>query len=149
MSRGILLILLALFSLLGVVDSWYLAESAMTDTSLICDIDGLDGCNVVAQSPYAQFLGVPLGVYGVGFYTLAFIGVFVLVYAPRRLYYLLYLAFSIVGALLSLVFLGIQLFLIQATCIYCLASALLTFLMVAVAYPLYKRFAPQVPAVIP
>lgn len=135
--------------LVGIADSVYLAESAITDTPLVCDIQGLDDCNVVAQSPYSKLFGIPLGTYGVMFYSAALIVLLAIVFAPRRLWFTGFVALSVFGALASLVFLGIQFFLIEATCLYCLLSALITFAMVPLSLNLRRRFAPQLPVVVP
>lgn len=128
MSRINLLYSQIALAIIGLADSWYLAETAMTDTPLTCDIAGLTGCNTVAQSPYSQLFGIPLGVYGVLFYALLFLLVLAIIKWPRaqleRYLFLLTLA----GALASVVFIFIQVFLIQALCVYCLVSALITFI---------------------
>jgi uncharacterized membrane protein len=149
MTRAPYLIVLVLLAFVGIADSVYLAESAMTDTALVCDISGFDGCNVVAQSPYAHLFEIPLGVYGVVFYFALLLLLGLVKYAPRRLWYQLLMGVSAVGVIASLYFLAIQFFLIQATCIYCLVSALVTFVTFPLTVLLYKRFAPQLPAVIP
>lgn len=149
MGKKTLLVSLAVLALLGIGDSFYLAESAMTDTALVCDIDGLNGCNIVAQSPYAYFMDVPLGVYGIGFYALSLLLVLLIAFSPRKLLYTVLLILSALGALASIAFLGIQAFLIQAVCIYCIGSAVITFIMFPLSYRLFKRFAPELPAVVP
>ncbi len=139
MSRSLLLSLALVLSLLGVADSWYLYESAVTDTALTCDIGaGLDGCNVVAQSPYSQFLGIPLALYGVGFFGLLFAVAAAQFFVSSRRLTLLYLGLSAFGAAASLVFMYIQFFLIKALCIYCLLSAAITFALLGIAWRLRR-----------
>jgi|CXWL01.1.fsa_nt_gi uncharacterized membrane protein len=149
MSRVALIATLFVLALIGTADSVYLAQSAMTDIPLVCDIDGLDDCNVVAQSPYSKLLGIPLGAYGVVFYVISLIALIVIVYAPRRLWYKALVGVSVLGALMSIVFLAIQLFLIQAICVYCILSAIITFLMAPLSLLLSKQFSPQLPVVVP
>jgi len=143
MNRPTLLAIVIALAFLGIADSWYLLQSAVTDTALTCDIGGvLDGCNIVAQSPYSRLLGFPLALYGVGFFALAFTiaaGIFVL--AKRILYLALY-ALSWAGAAASVVFMVIQFALIKALCIYCLFSALAAFLLLLAAHLLWTRHAP-------
>jgi uncharacterized membrane protein len=126
MRRTTLLALTTLFSLLGIADAWYLAEHALTDTALSCGIDGLSGCNIVAQSAYAHLLGIPLGVYGVAFYVIVFIAAAIAFTNDSRRVELFLMAASIVGVLASVAFEGIQFFLIKAVCIYCLGSFFLS-----------------------
>lgn len=151
MSKNLLAALLLALALLGVIDSLYLAEHAATDTALVCDLGaGLNGCNTVAQSPYSQVYGIPLAYFGVAFYGLILvIAALALVLPPRRRLYLGIFVLSIASALASLGFLGIQFFLIQAVCVYCILSALLTFLAVPLAHALWKKYSPQLPLVIP
>ncbi len=122
MRRTSLLVLTTIFSFLGILDSWYLAQHALTNTALYCGIGALSGCNAVAQSPYSHLFGIPLGVYGVFFYGVVFIASALAYSAPvRRLMQLLFL-FGCLGFLMSLYFIGLQLFVIDAICIYCVAS---------------------------
>ena len=149
MNRHTVVGILMLLAILGIGDSFYLAESAVTDTALVCDIEGLDGCNTVAQSPYSKLFGVPLGIYGLFFYGIALVLLIALWIKPRRLFHHFFIVLSLFGACASLLFLGLQLFVIQATCIYCIASAIITFLMVPLSVFLYKRFTPDFPVVVP
>ncbi len=139
MHRTLLVGLLILLSFLGIADSWYLYQSAVTDTALSCDIGtGLDGCNIVAASPYSHLLGLPLALYGVGFFTGLFaLGLGLLFLPSRRLYGAFY-ALSAFGSIASIVFLMIQFAVIKAFCAYCFASALIIFTLLVVSSSLWK-----------
>lgn len=143
MKRSLLIALVLGLSFVGIADSWYLYQSAVTDTALTCDLgSGLDGCNIVAQSPYSYLFGLPLALYGVGFFSLLFaLGAALLIVPRRDLYRALY-ALSLFGVAASFVFLVIQFALIKAICIYCIASAVIALLLFFVARTLWKRFAP-------
>jgi len=121
---------------IGLLDAWYLADMAYTGGTLACSIAGLDGCNVVAQSAYSRFLGQPLAVYGVAFYSLFLVIAIYKFARPSMFLAKLILAFGIIGALSSLYFLYIQTFLIKALCVYCIGSALVAFLLCAFAVKL-------------
>lgn len=143
MNRTLLLVLVFALSFLGIADSWYLYQSAVTDTALSCDIGaGLDGCNIVAQSPYSYLFGLPLALYGVGFFALVFALAAALMLLPTRPLYKALLALSIVGVAASAIFLFIQFVLIKALCIYCIASAGIAALLFLISWHLWKRFAP-------
>ncbi len=131
--------LVLILAFIGIADAWYLTQSAYTDTPLTCDISGLSGCNIVAQSPYSHFLGFPLALYGVFFFAFLFVLAAVALYSPRRTVYLGLYTLGLVGAFASVIFMGIQFFLIKAICVYCLGSALITFLVFACAQVLWKR----------
>ena len=119
-----LLSITTFFSVLGIADSLYLAEHAITKTALSCGIGtgALTGCNVVAQSEYSHILGIPLGIYGLVFYTAVFVLSLVARSRPTKRIKQLLLLSGTLGMLLSLYFLWLQVFIIDAICIYCLAS---------------------------
>lgn len=143
MNRSLLIVLVLVLSFLGIADSWYLYQSAITDTALSCDLgSGLDGCNIVAQSEYSRLFDIPLALYGVAFFALTFVlGALVSVVSSRRLYQAL-LMVSIFGVAASAVFVFIQFVLIKALCIYCIASAAIAVLLCFISWTLCKRFAP-------
>jgi uncharacterized membrane protein len=125
MTRTALLALLLLLTFLGIADAWYLAQAALQGAPLICDIAGaksLSGCNQVAQSSYSQFLGLPLALYGVVFYSALFVIASVLLATPLRVLYRVAIGLGAIGFLLSFYFLFLQIFIIKALCIYCMGS---------------------------
>lgn len=131
--------LILVFAFIGIADSWYLYQSAVSGTDLSCDIGaGLDGCNIVAQSPYSRVFGVPLALYGTFFFAAIFGLTAIRSLFPRRELTRLIYQLSIFGAMASVVFLGIQFALINAICIYCIISAFLTFALFGAARALWK-----------
>ncbi len=147
MHRTALVWILLLLAFAGIADAWYLAASALSNTALSCDLGAaLDGCNIVAKSPYSHFLGVPLALYGVGFYAVTFVlAGLLLVLHDRWLTRALYML-SIVGALASLVFLAIQFVLIKALCVYCIGSAGISFLIFFVVHGLWRKTKGRTPS---
>lgn len=142
MNRTTLSVLVIVLAFVGIADAWYLAQSAVTDTALSCSITGLDGCNIVAQSPYARLFGVPLGVYGTIFYAIVFaLAATLLVISNRMLFRALFILGAI-GAAASLIFIFIQFMVIKAVCIYCLTSAGIAFIIFFIAWKLWKRYSP-------
>lgn len=146
MRRTTLLWLVLALSFIGVADTWYLAYSALTDTALSCGINVIDGCNTVAQSEYSRLLGIPLGLYGVAFYVLTFILAAVLLAAPKRILAKGLYALSGIGLVFSLYFLGLQVFVIKALCVYCLVSIALSLLNFAFAYQIQSAFRREIPS---
>lgn len=126
MKQAFLLPLILVLSFLGIADSWYLTQRAYSGTPLTCGIESLDGCNEVAESPYGAMVVIPLSLIGVVFYSLIFaVAGGLLVSFDSRLLSLLRI-FSVLGALASVGFVLVQVFVISALCIYCLISALLS-----------------------
>lgn len=123
---GVVFILLLAFC--GVADSAYLAQHEIDGTPLICNIQNLSGCNIVAASQYSQLFGIPLAEYGVLFYGILFVlAALELVLFDRVLRRALQAA-ALIGLLASLYFTFVQVFMIGAYCIYCIASAFIAFL---------------------
>lgn len=112
----------------GIADSAYLAQHEINGTPLLCNIQGLSGCNTVASSQYSQIFGIPLAEFGVLFYGVLFVlAALELVLFDRLLRRTLQVV-ALVGIISSLYFTYVQMFLIQAFCIYCLASAVIALL---------------------
>lgn len=113
--------IILILAFVGLADASYLAWATYTGSSLSCGI--LDGCNTVAQSEYSRLLGVPLSYLGFLYYmgaTILALG-YIMRPAIRTLRFLLAAGFA--GALFSVYFMYLQVFLIKAVCLYCLISA--------------------------
>ena len=117
------------FAAIGVADAFYDSYAIYTDQPLWCP-PPIDGCNVVAASPYARIIGIPLGYFGFVYYIYMF-GLAALLAVDRfsrglRLGTVLYAAS---GTAFSAYFMYVQFNFIHAFCIYCLISAILTVLL--------------------
>ena len=116
-------------ALIGIADAFYDSYAIYTGQLLWCP-PPIDGCNIVANSPYARVLDMPLGYFGFVYYFYMFGLAALLAFDPfsRSLRWgaLLYAA---IGVIFSIYFMYIQFTFIHAFCIYCLISAGLTFLL--------------------
>lgn len=128
---GVALILL--LSLAGLSDSVYLAQHELAGAPLLCNIQNLTGCNVVAQSPYSKLLGIPLAEYGVLFYTIVFILALLELIIFDQLLRRVLQGLALLGLLASLCFTLLQVFVINALCVYCLGSAVISLLICVLA----------------
>jgi uncharacterized membrane protein len=118
--RTILFSVLIAVAILGAANAVYLAFLAFAGEAPICNF--LQGCDVVAASPYSRIAGVPLALFGVFFYlTAAGFGAWGLI-TPSRISLQLLLVVTALGFALSLYFLYLQAFVIRAFCEYCLFS---------------------------
>lgn len=140
--------LIIVFAFFGLADSVYLAQQANSGTPLICNIQNLSGCNIVASSEYSKVFGIPIAEFGVAFYSLLFVlgALEAALYnrAIRRTLQVL----AVAGLAVSAYSTYIQMYWIQAYCIYCLMSAALTvgiFIFATLIEPL-KRQAASPPA---
>jgi uncharacterized membrane protein len=94
----------------------------------------INGCNEVASSPYARIFGLPIGYFGVVYYSYMLCLGALLAFDPFSWSLRLgAVAYAALGACFSIYFLGVQVRLIHAFCIYCLISAVVTFLLLAAA----------------
>ncbi|HEX5774510.1 MAG TPA: vitamin K epoxide reductase family protein [Candidatus Paceibacterota bacterium] len=144
-SRVGLLVLLLLLAFLGIADAWYLTAAALDGASLVCDIGGaLDDCNIVAQSPYSILFGIPLALYGLVFFSLSFIVSAVLLVRASRLLYGALAVLGLLGFSASIVFLLIQLLVIKAVCIYCIASAVIAAFVWLISLRLWRRYGREI-----
>lgn len=125
--------LMVALALIGVADAFYDSYMIYTDQQLWCP-PPIDGCNIVASSPYARIVGIPLGYFGLVFYLYMFGLAALLAFDPLsrglRLAALLYAGLGISS---SIYFMLVQFTFIHAFCIYCLISAVLTLLLLAAA----------------
>ncbi|MHB8660503.1 MAG: vitamin K epoxide reductase family protein [Minisyncoccota bacterium] len=136
----------------GLADSAYLAQHEATGTPLLCNIQNLSGCNIVAASQYSRLFGIPLAEFGVLFYSIVFVlAALEIVLFDKLLRRVLQVA-SLVGVGASLYFTIAQIFFINALCVYCLASALITlfiFILASLIEPIRKRTGATQPTATP
>lgn len=128
---GVVFILILAF--FGLADSIYLAQHAISGTPLLCNIQNLDGCNVVANSSYSYLFGIPLSEYGVLFYSILFVLAALELVLFDRLLRRVLQGISLVCLLGSVYFTTLQIFFIGAFCIYCTTSAVITLLIFILA----------------
>ena len=138
--------LMLLLAALGVADAFYDSYAIYAGQPLWCP-PPIDGCNIVAASPYAHILGLPVGYFGVLFYVCMFVFAALLVVAPlSRGLRLVAVLWAAIGLAFSVHFMRIQIAFIHAFCIYCVISAVLTVLLLVVALAHYRASVSQVPA---
>ena len=90
----------------------------------------IDGCNTVAYSPDGRIYGVPIGYFGLIFYSVMFAMAALLAFgSSSRGVRLAALIYATIGACGSIGFMYLDLAFIHAFCIYCLLSAILTVLL--------------------
>jgi uncharacterized membrane protein len=132
-----------LFAVIGIADAFYDSYSIFSEQPLWCP-PPIDGCNTVANSPYARIFDIPLGYLGVIFYSYMAALAALLAFDPLsrglRLGALLYASLGVCG---SICFMYIQFAFIHAFCIYCLISAVLTVLLLFAAVAHFRATGPK------
>ncbi|MCS7006313.1 MAG: vitamin K epoxide reductase family protein [Thermoleophilia bacterium] len=119
MSDHVLRAAAALVALAGLGVASYLAWARLADTSVICVAGG--GCEQVQSSEYAELLGVPVAVLGAGAYATLLL----LLLWDVPLARLAAASLSFFALLFSAYLLILQLVVIDAICIWCLANDVL------------------------
>jgi uncharacterized membrane protein len=125
-------VLIAL-ALVGSAVAFYDAHQLYNDQALWCP-PPINGCNEVANSPYARIFNLPVGYYGVVYYLYMFGLAALLALDPfsRGLRFAA-LAYSALGVCFSIYFVYLQIAFIHAFCIYCLVSAVTTLVLLIAA----------------
>jgi uncharacterized membrane protein len=109
-------LLTAVVALAGVAVAGYLTWSHYAGGSVVCPVGG--GCETVQESEYAKLAGIPVAVLGLT----AYVVVLGLVWWDTPVARLAAAALSLTGLLFSLYLLVVQLFVIDAICVWCLAN---------------------------
>jgi uncharacterized membrane protein len=128
-------IILAVLDIIGLLVAGYLSVVELSGDVPACGI--LPGCEEVANSPYNNFLGIPVAVFGV-LLSIVLLSL-ALAWWKTDIYGLLlgHYALSLVGVFFDGWFLYLQVFVIEAVCIWCVTyevSLLLRFLIALVVY---------------
>lgn len=122
-SKKVFLIIILAASILGLADAVYLTVQHYSNAVVPCTI--LNGCGVVLGSPYAVIMGAPLSLVGAFYYLAVFVLTLIVWRGKNNLLKKLWML-VLGGFLFTLYFIYLQIFVIEAWCIYCLGSALMT-----------------------
>lgn len=117
----------------GLADSFYLAEHEVSGTPLICNVQNLTGCNIVANSEYSHIFGIPVANVSVVLYSIIFIFAILELVLFDRILRRVIQGGAVIGLVISIISAFIQVFIIHALCIYCLASGVISILIFACA----------------
>lgn len=120
MREGRLRALLGAVSVVGIALSLYLTWTYAIGSSPAC-LGGSGGCETVQSSPYSRLLGIPVAALGLGGYAALLLSA-----ALRGVVGILSgLFLALLGALYSGYLTWLEVFVIEALCQWCLASAAL------------------------
>ncbi len=118
----------AILPALGIAVSAYLTAIHYDDGLLVC---GLSDCHMVQTSDYAELLGIPVALLGLGMYVAVLTLVVARWLRPALTVYATVSTFAI--ALAGVVFAAyltyVELFVLEAICQWCVVSAVLTTLL--------------------
>jgi uncharacterized membrane protein len=119
LSDRVLRVGAALVALAGVGVAAYLTWAHYADTSVICVAGG--GCEKVQSSDYAELFGIPVAVLGLA----AYVAILALIVWDAPIARLGAASLALFGLLFSAYLLVVQLFVIDAICIWCVTNDVL------------------------
>ncbi|HEV8666582.1 MAG TPA: vitamin K epoxide reductase family protein [Candidatus Paceibacterota bacterium] len=116
---------------IGLGDTFYLSYYQHLGITPTC---ALGGCEIVLNSVYSKFMGIPLSYIGLVFYIYMLALAILLAYDPfgKGTRFAL-MSYTTVGLLFSIGFESLQVFVIHAICMYCAISAATTLLLFILA----------------
>jgi len=129
---------------LGIVVSGYLASKRLTGGSLACT--RWAQCDVVNNSLYSKFLGIPVSFIGLGAYLLLLALALAALWTAgrtQRQILLLSLLLSLGGVSFSVYLTYIEIYVIEALCSWCVASAIIITLLAILGVVNVLRSAPR------
>jgi len=109
---------LVLVAAAGIALATYLTYVHYQPGALICPTSG--GCETVQHSKYAELAGIPVAILGLAFWIAAL----VLVLWDSELARTLVVALAMIGMAFSIYLVVLQLFVIDATCTWCMLNDL-------------------------
>ena len=114
--------LISILSALGLIVSLYLAYIHFTEGQAAFCAAGSD-CDTVRQSGFSMFMGIPVAAIGVAGYAVIFITS--LLNIKKRNKWLILYILALTGFIFSAYLTYLELFVINAICMYCIFSAVL------------------------
>ncbi|HEX5589287.1 MAG TPA: vitamin K epoxide reductase family protein [Candidatus Limnocylindrales bacterium] len=130
-------LILAVLDVIGLAIAAYLSIVELGGGVPVCG--PLKGCETVAQSEYSWIAGVPVAVYGVGLSLLLL--TLALAWWRTNFYALLlaHYGLSLAGVIFEIYFLYLQLFVIEAVCVWCTSYGLSLILRFVIAFIVWLR----------
>jgi len=127
------------FSLIGLLDSLYLAWIKLTDRLAVCG--GIGDCQSVNSSRFAEIGGVPIAVIGALGYFGILIALLLDLKKPdlRNGLRLAFFGFTLTGTLYSLYLTYLELFVLHAICPYCVVSAIAMFVLFGLSIVMLRQ----------
>ena len=114
---------------IGLLDALYLTYQHYANTIPPCHLSLFADCGQVLQSVYATVYGIPIALLGAIHYSLLFLSLFVALYSGKILWKRIIFILTAIGFVTSLYLVSLQGFVLHAWCVYCLFSALTSFVL--------------------
>ncbi len=120
-----------ILSVLGIMVTVYLTIIHYTDLQVACPNTGVINCERVLDSPYANLLGIPLGVWGLAFFLIES-GVLLFGNDDARVIY------NGLGLAFVFYFFWVE-YTVGAICIYCTTVHVLVIMLLILSIYMYKK----------
>ena len=139
-------ILAVVIAILGVVVCFYsithhIQLKAQGSTDFFCNINSKYNCDAVVMTKYSELFGIPLGVFGVGFF-MSMLTLAMLAYLNQdrvKKWIHTYAVMSLIGCGVSLIYGSISKFIIGVMCPSCMSIYTLCFIQFLIVAVFFKR----------
>ena len=133
-----LVVAVLIVAVLGFADAAYLTIEHYRGVVPPCTV--VSGCETVLTSAYSIVAGVPVSLLGTLYYLVIAVGVFAYIDTKKTNILKWTLSLTIFGLLMSLWFIFVQGFILEAWCLYCLGSAASSIALFILASVVFKKF---------
>ncbi len=133
MTRVVFLLLVVL----GILDAGYLTWEHYSQSIPPCSTSIFVDCGRVLDSTYAVLFGIPLALLGALHYAVMFVLAIAAFTSGKRLFRRFLFFSTAVGILVSVYLVYLQLGIIGAICLYCMASALISLVLYVLARAIF------------
>lgn len=145
LSKKLVIVFLILAGI-GFLDATFLTVKHYTGGPIPCSL--FNGCETVTNSPYSQIGPIPLALLGALYYTSLL--VLSIIYLDIRREKLMRIAGHLtwVGLMTSIALVYLQVFVIHALCLYCMASAVISTTLFILGQIILRKTKPLPPMII-
>jgi uncharacterized membrane protein len=137
MNEGRLEKIMIVLSAMGALLSMYLLYTTLTQDYGLCPTNG---CQVVGASEYSYFIGLPVALWGLGYYLVVFLAVTQILNGNKvELFKKALGLLLLVGVLFTIYLRYLEFFVIEAICFWCWGSVLFVAGLVVCYFLMRKR----------
>lgn len=134
------------FAILGMLASGYalyhhLEVRELGATQAACNINAMINCDAVSKSTYSEFLGRPLGVWGLGFFFSNAVLLLLTLLGMGSTFFPIYTLLALGGVLGSVALALISIVAVKAICLVCVGIYILSLLLALILFPLQELLA--------
>ncbi len=122
----------------GLLSYWHLQGADIPCTN--------QGCDKVAQSVYSRVMGVPVAIFGLGYYLFCLFAAILLPSLSSKFTEVILpclVVFSIIGVLISGYLTFLEVTVIHALCQWCIGSAIVSLLLLPASVNLFLHYKPS------